>query len=274
MKKLLISIITFTLTFSIAFADKVGTNETHDSILDHMKGRNIIGLNFMPAIGTLFINLGLDYIVSDNINNEIRKYSDKNAHTKFSGFGMLFNYEFILFPYMSLAVDAGFSASSFDLDIENNAGSLYLDYNTVSYAVGIKFFPKKNAPWGFYLYPKFGGTILNFKSNSETDVNELVDNAPETLSPEIINQSIKSHGVYLALEIGWRIQLFPKVGADWPVQIGIDIALFDIGYYLTSWGASDIINAFGGAGSIPSQYEPISRIRFLPIPKLGFSIKF
>ena len=274
MKKLLISIIIFTLTFSISFADVLGTNEKHNSILDHMKGRNIIGLNFMPAIGTLALNLGLDYIISDNINNEVGKYSDKSAHTKFSGFGILFNYDFTISRYISLGIESGFAKSSFDFNIEGDAGNLYLDYNTISYALGIKFFPKGKAPWGFYLYPKFGGTILNFKATSESDVNELVDNPTDLLPNEILDKTFNSHGIYLSLEVGWRIQLFPKIGKDWPVQVGIDIALFDIGYYLTSWGASDIINSFGGAGTIPSQYEYISRIRLLPMPRLGFSILF
>ena len=274
MRKLLISIIIFTLTFNIAFSEETNTNKKSNTFLDYMKKRNLIGFNFMPAIGTLAINLGLDYIISDNINNEVGKYSDKSAHTKFAGFGMLFNYDFIVLPYMSLSLEGGFAKSSFDFNIEGDAGNLYLDYNTISYVLGIKFFPRGKAPWGFYLYPKFGGTILNFKVTGESDVNELVDNPTDLLPNEVMNKDLKSHGMYLALEMGWRIQLFPKIGKDWPVQIGIDIALLDIGYYLTSWGASDIINAFGGAGTIPSKYEYLSRIRLLPMPRLGFSILF
>jgi len=274
-EKIFLSIMIFILTFSVAFSEEESyTGQDPDGFFDYIQGRSIIGFNFMPWIGTLGLNLGLDYVISSSLNSEVEKYADKNTSSKFNGIGMSFNYDFTILPYMSIAVDAGFANSSYNFDVIGGGGHLSLDYGIISYAVGFKFFPKRNAPWGFYLYPKIGGTIVDVRMNAQADANELVDNAPVTLPIQSINKTFKAHGMYAALEIGWRIQLFPKLGANWPVQIGIDIALFDIGYYFKPWGASDILNTFGGAGTIPPKYEPLANIRFIPLPRLVFSIKF
>ncbi|MEI0446895.1 hypothetical protein R4J03_07525 [Brachyspira intermedia] len=132
-----------------------------------------------------------------------------------------------------------------------------VSFSTVPWSLNVKFFFWRNAPFGFFLSPRFGGTALSI-SGSALEAGGLSD--------------IYSHGgFYMSLELGWRIQLFPKTGANWPVQVGIDISLFDIGYYVAPWTsplfAVSHLNSF-------KEYESFANIRALLLPRIGITLRF
>ena len=105
--------------------------------------------------------------------------------------------------------------------------------------------------------PRIGGTALSISVSALREAS-IAD--------------IYSHGgFYLSLELGWRIQLFPKTGADWPVQVGLDISLFDIGYYVAPWSSAIF--------DIPEfaqfkQYQTYANIRALFLPRIGITLRF
>ena len=84
--------------------------------------------------------------------------------------------------------------------------------------------------------------------------------------------SLYSHGgLYLSLELGWRIQLFPKMGANWPVQVGLDISLFDLGYYVAPWAKPVFdVPQFEGLKS----FAVFANIRALILPRIGITLRF
>ena len=273
MKKISLLVIVFMLTFSFAFSQE--KTKEPNAFLDYMKGRSAVGFNFMPSFNTLGINLGIEALGKPMLEDQISSqgYGSSSIDSKFIGFGMIFSYEFTVLPYLVVAVDAGFVNSTLDMSASSGGADFSLKYGIVPYSVGVKFFTGRNAPWGFYLYPKIGGTVFNATIKGDLDAEkmsgeDLSGTGAETTQSQ--TQSISTHGVYASLEIGWRIQLFPKRGKDWPVQIGIDIALFDLGYYFVPWVPSTI----AGQTIIPENMAPLANIRFLPMPKLGFTIRF
>ena len=212
MKKASLLVIVFMLTFNFAFSQ-----EKSNDFLSYMKGRSAVGFNFMPSINALGINLGMETLTKPLLEEQISGHSDKTIDSKLSGFGMIFSYEFTVLPYLVVAVDAGFVNSSLEMSANGGGADFSLKYGLVPYSFGVKFFTGRNAPWGFYLYPKIGGTVLNGTVKGDIDGAELggIDaGGQDTTQNRTI--SLNTHGVYASLEIGWRIQLFPKMGKDWP----------------------------------------------------------
>ncbi|WP_297205972.1 hypothetical protein [uncultured Brachyspira sp.] len=253
-KKVIASLI---LIFSSAslFAQNIG-EPTGNKFLDYMHGRSLFGINFGPTLyaGLFDIGIGLaEPTIQKTINDMTQGQADNYIDTKLKhyAFGLGFSYDFAPLNFMTVGLDIGFSVGQIKMDKYDIA------FSTIPWSLNVKFFFGKNAPFGFFLSPRIGGTALSISGSALREAS-IAD--------------IYSHGgFYLSLELGWRIQLFPKTGADWPVQVGLDISLFDIGYYVAPWSSS-IFN-------IPEfaqfkQYQTYANIRALFLPRIGITLRF
>ncbi|MEI0486721.1 hypothetical protein R4K89_06875 [Brachyspira intermedia] len=256
MKKLILSVmLIFTLSTASLFSQNIG-EPTGNAFLDYMHGRSLFGINFGPTLYAGLFDIGIGIMepmfqdfVKDLSGGNIGSYVDTKL--KHYAFGLGFSYDFAPVDFMTVGLDIGFSVGEVNMDKYN------VSFSTVPWSLNVKFFFWRNAPFGFFLSPRFGGTALSI-SGSALKEGGLSD--------------IYSHGgFYMSLELGWRIQLFPKTGANWPVQVGIDISLFDIGYYVAPWTsplfAVSHLNSF-------KQYESFANIRALLLPRIGITLRF
>ncbi|MEI0528826.1 hypothetical protein R4J00_09270 [Brachyspira intermedia] len=256
MKKLILSVmLIFTLSTASLFSQNIG-EPTGNAFLDYMHGRSLFGINFGPTLYAGLFDIGVGIMepmfqdfVKDLAGGNIGSYVDTKL--KHYAFGLGFSYDFAPLDFMTVGLDIGFSVGEVKMD------RYKVSFSTVPWSLNVKFFFWRNAPFGFFLSPRFGGTALSI-SGSALEAGGLSD--------------IYSHGgFYMSLELGWRIQLFPKTGANWPVQVGIDISLFDIGYYVAPWTsplfAVSHLNSF-------KQYEPFANIRALLLPRIGITLRF
>lgn len=256
MKKFIISImIIFSLNSLSLFSQNIG-EPTGNKFLDYMHGRSLFGINFGPTLyaGLLDIGIGMmEPTVSQLINDFTGGQADQYIDTKLKhyAFGLGFSYDFAPVNFMTVGLDIGFAVGEVKMD------KYSVSFNTVPWSLNVKFFFWKNAPFGFFLSPRIGGTALSISGNAlrEAGYNDIYSHG----------------GLYLSVELGWRIQLFPKTGADWPVQVGIDISLFDIGYYVAPWSSSIF--------EIPElaqfkQYSVYANIRALLFPRIGITLRF
>ncbi|PTY41510.1 hypothetical protein [Brachyspira hampsonii] len=245
----------FTLSTASLFSQNIG-EPTGNAFLDYMHGRSLFGINFGPTLyaGSFDLAVGLmEPMVHDLINSfaggNVGDYVDTKL--KHYAFGLGFSYDFAPLDFMTVGLDIGFSVGELKMDKYDVA------FSTVPWSLNVKFFFGKKAPFGFFLSPRIGGTALSISGNALKE-GGLSD--------------IYSHGgFYMSVELGWRIQLFPKTGADWPVQVGIDISLFDIGYYVAPWTSSlfeiSHLESF-------REYEPFANIRALFLPRIGITLRF
>ncbi|CRF32805.1 hypothetical protein BRSU_1035 [Brachyspira suanatina] len=256
MKKVIFLVmLIFTISTTSLFSQNIG-EPTGNAFLDYMHGRSLFGINFGPTLyaGLFDIGIGiLEPTFQEAINNMTQGQANNYINTKLKhyAFGLGFSYDFAPLDFITVGLDIGFAVGEIKMDKYNVA------FSTVPWSLNVKFFFWRNAPFGFFLSPRFGGTALSI-SGSALEAGGLSD--------------IYSHGgFYLSLELGWRIQLFPKTGANWPVQVGIDISLFDIGYYVAPWTsplfAVSHLNSF-------KQYEPFANIRALLLPRIGITLRF
>ncbi len=221
--------------------------------LRYMKGKSRIGLNFAPNIPIY----GLPMLLG-TAQKFIPAASEYEVGLKVpsGSFSMIFSYDLAVLPFMALSFEGGFAFAG--LRGEFGGENYDFDYETIPYSFGLKFFPGQKAPWGFYLLTKVGGTYVNLSGSAVAQAGG--------------SESVSGHGIYAALELGWHIQLFPTMGKNWPVQIGLDIGLFDFGYYFVPW-ATDISQLPQIANSV-SGYEWAMNIRAVFLPRLGISIRF
>ena len=253
MKKLIIALMMITSLSGGLFAQNIG-EKTGNAFLDYMHGRSLFGINFGPTLyAGIFDNL---IGVLDIANLVIQSGGDttgRNLNSKNYAFGLGFSYDFAPVNFMTVGLDIGFSVG------EISAGEDRITFSTIPWSLNVKFFFWKNAPFGFFLSPRIGGTALRANGyGPNIEANGIT--------------SLYSHGgFYLSLELGWRIQLFPKTGANWPVQVGIDISLFDFGYYVAPW-ASPIFDVPQFSGFLG--YKVFSNIRALILPRIGITLRF
>ena len=221
--------------------------------LRYMKGKSRIGMNFAPNMSIY----GLPMLLTT-----AQKFipaaagADVGLKVPSGSFSMMFSYDFAVLPFMALSFEAGFASAG--LRGTYGGENYNFDYDTIPYSFGLKFFPGQKAPWGFYLLTKIGGTDVNLSG--------------EAVAMAGGSDTISGHGIYAALELGWHVQLFPNMGKYWPVQIGLDIGLFDLGYYFVPW-ATEIAQLPQIADSI-SSFEWALNIRAVFLPRLGISIRF
>ncbi len=164
---------------------------------------------------------------------------------------------------------------------ENIAFDIGLTYAFVDHSLGLKFFPGKRAPWGFYVMPKIGISYINISAYCDLDVDDalfdvLAESGADFNKNDFpLNETlIEGWGAYAGLELGWQIQLAPTLTKDWPVEIGLDIALFDFGYYFY-W--SDSLAQLAIKDMIPSEFEDFSwalNLRGTFLPRFAVSIRF
>lgn len=249
-KILLISAALILVCANNIFAQNIG-EKTGNKAWDYMHGRSLIGINFGPTLwaGLFDIAVGIGKSAVEGMLE-----SPESGGFKHFAFGLGFSYDFAPLNFMTVGFDIGFAVGNIKL------GENKISFSTVPWSLNVKFFFWKKAPFGFFLSPRFGGTALSVSGS----VPDLGHN----------NIKISSHGgFYMSLELGWRIQLFPKRGANWPVQAGIDISLFDIGYYVAPWTSSIFNNNIFNLDGIKS-YEKFANIRALLFPRLGITIRF
>lgn len=252
MRKFILLLI-FILSSSSLFSQNIG-EPTGNAFLDYMHGRSLFGINFGPTLyaGLLDIGIGLyESSVQTSINDissgQANNYID--TQLKHYAFGLGFSYDFAPKDFMTIGLDIGFAVGEAKIDRYN------ITFYTVPWSLNVKFFFWRNAPFGFFLSPRIGGTALSISGNAFREGGM---------------SDIYSHGgLYLSVELGWRIQLFPKTGANWPVQIGIDISLFDIGYYIVPWSESIFSNF-----SEFKNFENFANIRALLFPRIGITLRF
>lgn len=240
------------------FGQNTNTREekTENKAWDYMKGRSLFGLNFGPTLWMgIFDRLaGSDvFPLEDMLIKGDADLTGKDIKKKHWAFGLGFSYDFAPLDFMSVGLDIGFAVGQ--LSVADNKVSLY----TIPWSLNVKFFVFKKAPFGFFLSPRIGGTAVSMKSYGPN------------IAANGFNGFYSKGGFYLSFELGWRIQLFPKRGADWPVQVGIDISLFDIGYYVAPWtSAMTSTQEFASL----KQFEKSLNMRLLLLPRLGITLRF
>lgn len=257
--KILLISVAFILSLSNnVFAQNIG-EKTGNKAWDYMHGRSLIGINFGPTLWAGLFDIGVGMVgkpierIETIIRDTIQNISGVNVGSglgsfKHFAFGLGFSYDFVPLNFMTVGLDIGFAVGNIRM------GDNKISFSTIPWSLNVKFFIFKKAPFGFFLSPRFGGTALSI---SVSGYNKL-----------------HSHGgFYMSLELGWRIQLFPKRGANWKVQAGIDISLFDIGYYVAPWTPSILQTLNIESLNLGSYYKLIN-IRALLFPRLGITIRF
>lgn len=223
------------------------------STFEGLGGRSALGFNFATLLyglstKPLFTTIG-DIIepYPDELGIEVGERGETVFGTAFS-----FYYDFAITDYFTIGTEIGASELGGDfIIIDAKIGTFFWSANT-------KFFPAGNAPVGFYLQPKIGGTHIN--------INGIYFNG----SPFIM----QSFGIYASIELGWRITLFPRNLEEAHNRITLDISVIDIGYYFIPWnkGIYSIVDAFGVIEL--DRYRKASSMRLLPFPKIGISFTF
>ncbi|PTY41300.1 hypothetical protein DQ06_12585 [Brachyspira hampsonii bv. II] len=200
--------------------------------------------NAKHAVGIDFGTTIFSAATLPGIANLIFKPQNGSTEPLFKGgFGIAFTYNYAYLPKQ--AIDAFLGIYSFNAHYNgtmtvNGASSYQKIYNAdvvvIPASIGVRFyFNKSNRDNGFFLLPKIGMNIFAVKGK------DYAANK-ETLSA-IVN-------FYISGEMGFKIDMFTKMGANWPVRPFIDISLLDLGYSFTHG------------------------IRFVPLPRLAIGITF
>ncbi len=170
-------------------------------------------------------------------------------------------------------------SAALDGDLDDINISLDLSYTLFEASLGAKFFPKKKAPYGFYLMPKIGFTYAHVGVNYSTDTDIMKDYVNDMLVEQGLDLPLEGSawGLYTSLEMGWQVQLGKNLTKDWPVHFGLDIVLLDVGYYVIPWAtgilAHEMVSNMIG-DDLLSNYGWAANIRFAFMPKLAFTISF
>ncbi|MBW5390839.1 hypothetical protein [Brachyspira hampsonii] len=212
---------------------------------DYLK--HSLGIDF----GTTLFSMGTMPLITELIFKTQEGASGKLYDGKF-GIRLTYNYTYL--PKQSIDATLGFYAfdthySDYSEPVRNSAGDIIASatlskfYNgstiAIPASIGVRFYFNKNdTPSGFFLLPKVGMTtfIVNGK--------ELRDDGTTRYKTTAV------YDFYISGEMGFRIDLFSKTGADWGVRPFIDISLLDIGYSFTPG------------------------IRLIPLPRLAVGISF
>ena len=203
--------------------------------------------NAKHAVGIDFGTTIFSAVTLPGVANLI--FQPKNGATEKlfkGGFGIRFTYNYRYLPKQ--AIDATFGIYTFSgyyngvktIEGTSNYEKFYnADVVAIPASIGVRFyFNKRDKDNGFFLLPKVGMTtfIVNGK--------EVRDDG------SIKYKRTTVYDFYISGEMGFRIDLFSKMGADWSVRPFIDISLLDIGYSFTPG------------------------IRLIPLPRLAVGISF
>ncbi len=264
--------------------------------LSYMRGRSKIGFNFAPCISLNALSSTANSLVKlDSVHSVLARVlphaedSDEyvltqefhvNAVAKTFGFSLY--YDFTVLPFMSVSAAVGFANVGMGLEqiqyldyVDNTPTDIGIStydfyHRTLSYSLGVKFFPSKQAPWGFYVMPKLGGLYVEATGRLTIGVG-MED------SFDISMLYASSYGFYASVELGYNWQLFPNKTKDWPVEIGIDVGFIDLGYYFVPWSTKILENSIVTAvvnDDVLEKYSWLSNIQALILPRLAFTVKF
>ena len=244
MKKQLIALLLFILT-SISFAQNTSgdtnvSNNTVDktvkydntqtntvSVISH---RHSLGVNFGPTVFYM--------LIAPSVANIMFPSNDIN-HLKLHGnFGLDLTYTYRPADKIDVNIDAGFYAMKtyYDNDSITYNGDVY----GIGASVGVRFYyNKKDKASGFFLMPKFGGTL--FITHNKEFLKE---------SSTYTNRNTYIYDFYVSGEIGFRIDLSRSFGINSGLRPFFDISILDIGYSFTPG------------------------IRLIPLPRLAIGISF
>lgn len=225
MKKIIIFIFVLILSFSTVIQAASYENAKHAVGIDF--GTTIFSAVTLPGVANLI-------------------FQPKNGATEKlfkGGFGIRFTYNYRYLPKQSIDVTFGiYTFSGYYNGVKNIEGTSHYEkfYNAdvvaIPASVGVRFyFNKRDKDNGFFLLPKVGMTILA--------VNGRDYSANKEQKSAIAN-------FYISGEMGFKIDMFTKMGANWPVRPFIDISILDLGYSFTHG------------------------LRFVPLPRLAVGVAF
>lgn len=208
-----------------------GTN-VYDGEYTH---RHSLGIDFGTTIFSTLTAPFLFNLTYEQPDGASRKALDGK-------FGFRFTYTYRLLQKMDLDVTLGMY---FINTYYTNTGSYYSGtVYAIPFSAGVRFyFNKGNSASGFFLLPKVGGTFFITKANLY-HYNEI----NETFSPE--NKDIFVFDRYIALEMGFRIDISKSLGITSGVRPFIDISIMDIGVSF------------------------VYALRFVPLPRFSIGILF
>lgn len=200
--------------------------------------------NVKHAVGIDFGTTIFSTVTLPGVANLI--FQPKNGATEKlfkGGFGIRFTYNYRYLPKQ--AIDATFGVYTFsgyyngskDINGIINYQKFYnADVVAIPASIGVRFyFNKRDKDNGFFLLPKVGMTILAVNGRDYNNGTE---------------QKSAIADFYISGEMGFKIDMFTKMGANWPVRPFIDISLLDLGYSF------------------------IYGIRFVPLPRLAIGLAF
>ena len=181
--------------------------------------RHAVGIDFGT---TMYSTITLPLMA----NSIFKPQNGSNEELFKGGFGIGFTYNYAYLPKQ--AIDAYLGIYSFSAHYNgtitiNGTTAYQKSYNAdvvvIPASIGVRFyFNKTNRDNGFFFFFKIGMNIfaVNGKDYSANK---------EELSA-IVN-------FYISGEMGFKIDMFTKKGANWPVRPFIDISLIDLGYSFT-----------------------------------------
>lgn len=230
-------------------------DKKEDAIKQALRDNIAIGYNFTPNL----MVLGYKYLAK-YYDRKISSQNGgmKNTHEMSKDYAFSISLDIRITKRTALSADIGYA--KMDAKISES----YFKVKALPWSVGIKIFPGAKGLSGFFLYPKVGGISSTLTGDHRGN--------PMTLNGE---NNIKQHGIYGSMELGWRIKLFPNASANWPIRIGMDISLLDIGYYFTPWNSKmvDTIRKYQ-PGIFRDDRKWHNRMKLDILPRIGFSIIF
>ena len=208
-----------------------GTNIYNDDFTH----RHSLGIDFGTTLFSTLIAPFLFNLTYEQPDGAYRKALDGK-------FGFRFAYTYRLLQKMELDATLGmyFINSYYTNSGFYYSGSIY----AIPFSAGVRFyFNKGNNATGFFLLPKIGGTFFITKANLY-QYNEV----SQAFTKE--NKDIFVFDKYLALEMGFRIDISKNLGINSGVRAFIDISSVDFGV----------------------SYSYLCR--FVPLPRLAIGILF
>lgn len=202
----------YTVNKNLNNATEKNTNNTIKTNINNplSSHRHSIGINFGSTIFYMLIAPSVVNIVfpSNNPNN-----------LKMQGtFGLDLTYTFRAAEKIDINADVGFynMKTYYDNSKITYNGNIY----GIGFSAGARFYiNNKDKASGFFLMPKFGGTLFI------THNNEYIK---ETSS--YTNRNTYIYDFYLSGELGFRIDISKSLGVNSGIRPFFDISILDIGY--------------------------------------------
>lgn len=305
LKKKILIIIFFNISVINLYANGIALSTTSDMRkYPYMKGRQMININFSSGWAG-FLTSSLNAITYDyeittnfaklNFNLLIPNISKYLHNMNFKGsMWYIPNISYTFLYRENLGFEGGIGVKSIDFRLTipngnftgiassdyggyapNGDSTLEVKYTYIPITFGVKVFTGKSRR-----------TVNTFRIGIEPIVYSL--KTRNALTGETTYGKYANCNLYISYELGCSIELFPT--REWPVKPYFDISLFEIGYNLKSSSHlfyRDTRNAFlsFGAGtdlvnlpiyslSDAPYLKYVLGIRFILLPRIGFSMRF